>query len=98
MLRLPFAILIGAVSLFPQDSPYTLKVDVSMISLDVAVFNKSGVPVTGLQQQDFKVYEDGRLQEIRTFASTDSPYNALLMLDRSSSMIEAFPFLIKAVN
>jgi len=98
MFRLPLVILIGAVSLLAQDSQYTLKVDVSMVSLDVAVFSKAGVPVTGLQQQDFQVFEDGRLQEIRTFASTDSPYNALLMLDRSSSMVQAFPFLIEAVN
>jgi Ca-activated chloride channel family protein len=98
MFRLPLVILIGAVSLLAQDSPYTLKVDVSMVSVDVAVFSKAGVPVTGLRQQDFKMYEDGRLQEIRTFASTDSPYNILLMVDRSSSMVVAFPFLIQAVN
>ncbi|HEU5239773.1 MAG TPA: VWA domain-containing protein, partial [Pyrinomonadaceae bacterium] len=91
-------VLIGAASLLAQDSQYTLKVDVSMVSLDVAVFSKAGVPVTGLHQEDFRVFEDDKLQEIRTFISTDSPYNVLLMVDRSSSMIAAFPFLIKAVN
>jgi VWFA-related protein len=98
MIRLPFAILIGAVSLLAQDSPYTLKVDVSMVSLDVAVFSKAGVPVTDLHREDFRVYEDDQPQEIRTFASTDSPYNVLLLIDHSSSMVGAFPFLIQAVN
>jgi Ca-activated chloride channel homolog len=98
MLRFLLVLLIAAASLPAQDSPYTLKVDVSMVSLDVAVFSKAGTPVTGLHQEDFTVYEDGRVQQIRAFASTDSPYNVLLMLDRSSSMIAAFPFLIEAVN
>src|SRR5262245_19625083 len=98
MLRLPLLVLIGAASLLAQDTQFTLKVDVSMVTLDVAVFSKAGVPVTGLHQEDFHLYEDDMPQEIRTFVSTDSPYNVLLMVDRSSSMIAAFPFLIKAAN
>jgi VWFA-related protein len=99
MLRLTLAVLIGIATVSAQDSPFTLKVDVSIVSVDVAVFdNSGGRPVTGLVQQNFEIYEDGIKQEIRTFASSDSPYNVLLVIDRSGSMIRAFDFLLMAVN
>ena len=98
MPRLALILLIGVASVSAQDSPFTLKVDVSVVSVDVAVFDKSGSPVTGLGRQDFEIYEDGVRQEIRTFASSDSPYNILLVIDRSGSMTRAFDFLLEAVN
>jgi Ca-activated chloride channel homolog len=97
-MRLLLIGLITVASVAAQDSPFTLKVDVSMVSVDVAVFHSSGVPVTGLGKQDFVVYEDGRPQAIQTFASSDTPYNVLLVLDRSGSMTSTFPLLIEAVN
>ena len=96
--RLSLIGLICAASIAAQDAPFTLKVDVAMVSLDVAVFNAGGIPVTNLQQKDFQIYEDGRRQELRTFASSDTPYNALLIVDRSGSMRSQFPLLIQAVN
>ena len=75
-----------------------MKVDVAMVSLDVSVFSASGAPVTNLRQQDFRIYEDGRRQEIQGFASSDTPYNMLLIVDRSGSMRSQFPLLIQAVN
>src|SRR5262245_59505239 len=91
-------ILISAASFLAQDAPYILKVDVSTVSLDVAVFNPTGEPVTDLAKQDFAVYEDGRPQEIQSFASSTNPYNILLVVDRSGSMRSQFPFLIQALN
>jgi Ca-activated chloride channel family protein len=98
MLRFVLVALIGVASVAAQDSPYTLKVDVAMVSVDVAVFNSSGVPVEGLSKEDFAVYEDGRRQAIQVFASSDTPYNVLLVIDRSASMTDTFPLLIEAVN
>ena len=96
--RLALIAFLCAASLVAQDAPFTLKVDVAMVSLDVAVFNKAGIPVTNLQQKDFQIFENGRPQEIRTFASSDTPYNMLLVVDRSGSMRTQFPLLIEAVN
>lgn len=98
MLRFLLVSLIGVAAVAAQDSPYTLKVDVSMVSIDVAVFSKSGHPVTGLGKQDFVVYEDGRPQQIQAFASSETPYNILLVIDRSGSMTSTFPLLLEAVN
>jgi Ca-activated chloride channel family protein len=98
MVRFLCLALIAVAAVSAQESPFTLKVDVSMVSVDVSVFDRSGQPVTGLKKNDFAVFEDGRPQEIQTFASSDTPYNVLLVVDRSGSMSAAFPFLIQAVN
>src|SRR5262245_18458010 len=98
MLRFLMIALICGTGVLAQDSLYTLKVDVSMVSVDVAVFNTAETPVPGLTKQDFVIYEDGRRQEIQSFASLDTPYNVLLVVDRSGSMASVFNFLINAVN
>src|SRR5262249_24511228 len=98
MPRFLWIALIAVATLTAQESPYTLKVDVSMVSVDVAVFDSSGQPVTGLEKRDFAIFEDGRPQEIQTFASSSTPYNVLLVIDRSGSMTSTFPLLIQAVN
>ena len=78
--------------------PFTLKVDVAMVSLDVAVFNASGTPVTDLKREDFQIYEDGRPQQIQAFASSTSPYNVLLIIDKSGSMYTQVRFVSEAIN
>jgi VWFA-related protein len=99
MPRLLLIVLIGAATIAqPQDPPFTLRVDVAMVTLDVAVFNAVGEPVGGLGKLDFVINEDGRPQQIETFTSSDAPYNTLLVIDRSGSMTSAFPLLIEAVN
>src|SRR5262245_36790380 len=69
-----------------------------MVFVDVAVFDASGAPIVDLDKNDFAIYEDGRRQEIQSFASSASPYNILLIIDRSGSMLSEVPFLIEAVN
>ena len=98
MSRFLLLLLIGVATVAAQDTPYTLKVDVSVVTVDVAVFNESGRPVTGLGKNDFAIYEDGRPQQIQTFAPVDAPYNMLLVVDRSGSMASTFPLLLAAVN
>jgi VWFA-related protein len=97
MLRFLLLSLIAVAGVSAQDTPYTLKVDVSAVSVDVSVFGPTG-PVNGLTQKDFVIYEDGRPQEIQSFASSESAYNTLLVIDRSGSMASTFPLLLKAVN
>jgi VWFA-related protein len=81
-----------------QDAPFTLKVDVALISVDVAVFDASGKPITDLRRDDFQIYEGGRRQQIQSFASSMSPYNVLLIIDKSGSMEDQVTFVSEAVN
>jgi len=91
-------LLISVMGVAAQDSSYTLRVDVSMISVDVAVFDAAGIPVSNLSKEDFEIYEDGRPQQLKSFASLDSPYNVLLVIDQSGSMYSQVRFVSEAVN
>ena len=50
-----------------QNAVPTLTVNARLVVVDVVVTDKAGRPVEGLTQKDFHVYEDGRLQNIRSF-------------------------------
>jgi VWFA-related protein len=92
------AIAVLSVVLYAQDLPYSLKVDVTLVTLDVSVFDSTGQPQAKLMRDRFKIYEDGRLQEVRHFSASDSPYNTLLVVDRSGSMVSTMPFVVRGVN
>jgi len=51
------------------------------------VTNKSGRSVSGLEKQDFTIYEDGVPQKIQVFDHQDIPVAVGLILDNSSSMV-----------
>jgi VWFA-related protein len=50
------------------------------------VTNVLGAPVTGLQKEDFQVFEDGVEQPITNFAREDAPLSIGLLFDISGSM------------
>jgi Ca-activated chloride channel family protein len=86
-----------AVHLTAQE-PYTLKVDVPVVSVDVAVSDAKGLLVNHLTRTDFQIYEDGTSQEIRFFSPVSAPYNVLLLFDRSGSTRNQWPFMQSAVS
>jgi VWFA-related protein len=75
-----------------------LRVDVQVTPVDVYVEDAAGRTITNLAQKDFTVLEDGQPREIRSFESAESPYNILLLFDRSSSTEEQWPYLVKALS
>lgn len=61
--------------------------NVNLVVLHVAVKDRRGRLVGGLEKEHFRVYEDGRPQEIRFFRSEDIPVTLGLVVDNSASMI-----------
>jgi Ca-activated chloride channel family protein len=63
---------------------------VDLITFGVTITDRKGNLVTDLTQDDFEVYEDGRLQTIKHFARGDEdaavPMHLGLLLDTSASM------------
>ncbi len=81
-----------------QDRVYTLQVDVGLVSLDVTVMDEQNQPMTALMQRDFAVYEDGVEQEIKNFSALDTPYNILLLFDRSGSTEDQWRTMQRAAS
>jgi len=72
-----------------QDSaqPYVISKDVNLVVVPVLVSDKSGRFVSGLEASNFKVYENGRPQQITVFRNEDVPVTAGLVVDHSGSML-----------
>lgn len=70
----------------PTDAPYTINVEVREVLLHATVKNRKGTPVAGLQRENFQVFEDRVLQQIRHFSQKDIPVTVGLVIDNSGSM------------
>ena len=63
-----------------------IKVDTSLVSLNVSVFNSNLKMFVGsLAKQDFRVIENNQEQTVTYFASTDVPFDLVLLVDLSGS-------------
>jgi Ca-activated chloride channel homolog len=83
--------------------PFTLEVEVDVVSVTAVVLDKKGRFVRGLGPGDVRLYENGVRQEVSYFreASNDPdarvPLSVVLVLDTSGSMRESMRFLSEAV-
>ncbi len=63
-----------------------VRVDTNLVSLNVSVYSKRlKTHVGSLGQKDFSVSEDGQEQAITYFATTDVPFDLVLLIDLSGS-------------
>jgi Ca-activated chloride channel homolog len=65
-----------------------LKTETDMTLVNVSVTDPLGRLVTGLERQNFRVFEDGHEQEIAKFASEDAPVSIGVIFDMSGSMTD----------
>lgn len=73
----------------PPPSPepgYTINVKVDEVLLHATVRNRKGTPVAGLERENFQVFEDRVLQQIKHFSHKDIPVTVGLVIDNSGSM------------
>ncbi len=75
----------GAQSRQDQNAP-TFSVSVSLIKIPITVFDSSGVSVQDLQRRDFRIYEDGIEQDIRSVGIDRNPVSVVLLLDTSATV------------
>ena len=68
-----------------DDGLEVLKIDNSLITIPVSVFDRNGIYIPSLEQANFKIFEDGKEQEIAYFAATEQPFTVVLLLDTSPS-------------
>src|ERR1035441_1405998 len=69
-----------------SDDEYTLKLNADMVILSATVLDRHNALVSGLSKDDFQVYEDGVLQQIKHFSQKDIPVTAGILVDNSGSM------------
>src|SRR5579872_1249655 len=63
-----------------------IKVDVKLVNLFVTVTDEHGSPVGNLTKENFRVFEDGKLQKISVFGKeSELPLSIVLDIDTSLS-------------
>jgi len=68
-----------------QQDEDVLRIDTTLVTVPVGVRDRNGKFITDLQQNDFRIYEDGIEQKVAYFATVDKPFTVILVLDTSAS-------------
>src|ERR1700681_2018153 len=74
----------------------TIKIDTNLVTVPVIASSRTGHYITDLQKEEFKLSEDGVLQEIAFLATVNAPFHVVLMLDTSDSTREKLPQIQQA--
>ena len=70
----------------PVQSDVVFKSDVSLVRVDVQAVDRDNRAITTLNRQDFILRDDGKIREIRNFATEEMPLDIVFLLDVSASM------------
>jgi VWFA-related protein len=77
----------------PQPSGQTFKREVNLVDVLFTVLNRRNKLVPDLEQGDFKVFDEGKAQEIRYFSKqSDLPLRIGMLLDTSNSIRDRIKF------
>jgi VWFA-related protein len=68
-----------------QDDDIPIKIDSSIVRLNVGVVDRQGKAITNLNRENFQLYENGVKQEILRFEPTVAPFSVVMILDMSGS-------------
>jgi Ca-activated chloride channel homolog len=74
----------------PQATNASIRIDVNMALVPVTVLDTLGHNVTGLDRENFRVFDGSEQRPIVAFAQTDAPVSVGLIFDCSRSMREKF--------
>lgn len=67
----------------PVNRAPAVPVDTNLVTFNVVVENKGGIPIRGMRKDQFKVFEDNVEQTITHFAPTDSPLTVAIVIEFS---------------
>lgn len=81
-----------------DDGQITFEAVTELVVLPVNVTNAQGDFVSGLTAENFRVYEDGKLQRITMFEPEDLPVTVGLIVDHSRSMAPKLSAVAAAIS
>ena len=79
------------------DLTETIRIDADLDNLNISVLSRAfSQPPAVLQQREFAVFENGAAQEISFFASAETPFDLVLLLDLSGSTADKVGLIRKS--
>jgi VWFA-related protein len=79
-------------------SPIAAQSDKMFVSVPVSVSDREGRYISGLEKDDFRIYQDGQEQKVSFFATEDEPVSVALLIDTSESTKAVLPQIREAAN
>jgi Ca-activated chloride channel family protein len=79
-----------------DDPDEIIKIDTELVNLNVRVIDRNNRPVNNVQEKEFKIYEDGKLQQIDFFSKSEVPTNYALVIDNSGSLRQQLDKVVEA--
>ena len=80
------------------DEGDVVRVDTQLVSVPAVVTDSSGRPLSGLKAENFRLVEDGEVQTISNFGTTETPFEIALLLDTSGSTRDDVALIRAAAN
>lgn len=68
-----------------DDENEIIKVETNLVTMPVSVLDRDGRYVSGLQQRDFQIFENGIEQKVDYFQSVETPFTVVMLIDVSRS-------------
>ena len=68
-----------------EDDGGIIRVETNLVTMPVSVLDRDGRFISGLQQSDFKIFENGAEQKVDYFQSVEQPFTVVLLIDVSPS-------------
>ena len=62
-----------------------ITVESKLVTIPVSVYDRYGLYIPGLTKENFKIFDEGKEQQIEYFGTTDKPFSVVLLLDTSPS-------------
>ena len=88
LLLLLFSVgLFCATSATAQDNDELIRINSSLVRLNIGVVDAKGRPIINLSRDNFAVYENDIAQAIQSFEPVESPFSVVLLLDMSGSTL-----------
>ena len=78
----------GSLAAQQQQPPF--RSGASTVAVYTTVTDSTGRLVPDLKQEDFEVYDNGKLQPLTLFATETQPLSIIVMIDRSGSMKDSY--------
>jgi VWFA-related protein len=72
-------------SVTEEEDGEIIKVETNLVTLPVSVLDRDGRFISGLEQGDFQILDNGVQQKVEYFQSVESPFTVILLIDVSPS-------------
>ncbi len=82
-----WVLILCSVSLAWSQDDDPIRVDSSLVRLNVGVVDMKGRPITSLNKGNFELFEDGVRQEISRLEPSTAPFSVVILLDMSGSTL-----------